>query len=235
MVFEYDGATYNYVLHNGGGKSTVVFLHGFGGDLNSFAGAFRFVCDMGGVNAINIAFPRIVPPEWGIYDYAKGIRQLLEELGITSPILVGHSFGGRVSIILASQQFASKLILVDAAGIKPRMSIKKRYRIYKYHVAVRRGKPLDGFGSKDYNITAKENRDCFVRIVNTHLDGLLKHITCPTLIVWGKNDCETPPYMARRLHRGIANSTLEFIDGGHYCYTDSAFKFYSKLKYFLTE
>lgn len=234
MVYTLDGVRCEYEASLERGGDTIVFLHGWGGDLRSFHGAYASVVSLG-FRAINIAFPKTVPPDWGIYDYAVYIKRVLDGLDIQDPILIGHSFGGRVAIILASQKLCKKLILVDSAGIKPRLSVAKKIKIARYKRSVKRGKPLDGAGSEDYNKTDGDGRKVFVRIVNTHLDKLLSHIKCKTLIVWGKADKDTPPYMAKRLHRGIAESELVFLDGGHYSYVDSNFKFVRLVKNFVTD
>lgn len=225
---------YNKYVRQNGDDGVVVFLHGWGGDLRSFKGAF-YATESWGVKAVNLAFPKFVPSEFGIYDYAAIVKKFLEEKNLTNPILVGHSFGGRVAIILASQKACKKLVLVDSAGMKPRFSLRKKISIARYKSRVRQGKPLDGFGSVDYNNISVEMRGVFVRIVNTHLEKLLPFVDCPTLIVWGKNDCDTPPYMAKRLKRGIVNSELKFIDGGHYAYAETNFGFLRLLKSFIVE
>lgn len=234
MTLTIDGVTCEYEACLKSRGDTLVFLHGWGGDIRSFRGAYNSV-KMLGMRVVNIAFPKNVPPDWGIYDYAVYIKNALAALGVEYPVIVGHSFGGRVALILASQKLCKKLVLVDAAGMKPRLSVKKKIKIARYRRSVRRGKPLDGAGSADYNNTDGDGRKVFVRIVNTHLDGLLAYIDCPTLIVWGKSDKDTPPYMARRLHRGIKGSSLEFMDGGHYSYIDSNYRFIELLTNFVTD
>ena len=226
--FEYEMSVRNETA------DTLVFLHGWGGDLRSFEGAYRSVI-ASGHNAVNFAFPKIVPSEWGIYDYAAFVDKFLREKNIARPVLIGHSFGGRVSTILAAQGLAKKLVLVDSAGMKPRPSLRKKIKIAKYRYRVKHNKPLDGTGSIDYNNTRADQRGVFVRIVNAHLEKLLPFIKCPTLIVWGRNDKDTPPYMARRLHRNIAGSRLEYLDGGHYSYIDSNYKFIRLLNDFISE
>lgn len=234
MLMEIDGVTCEYVTHMANDGDTLVFLHGWGGDLRSFAGAYSAACDWG-VNAVNIAFPKTVPADWGIYDYAAFTERVLQRLNVADPILIGHSFGGRVAVILAAQDKCKKLVLTDSAGLKPRFDIRKKYKIAKYRYRVKHGKPLDGMGSIDYNNTEASMRGVFVRIVNSHLDKLLPFIKCRTLIVWGKDDKDTPPYMARRFKRGIADSTLVFVDGGHYGYIDSNCKFLRLLKSFVLD
>ncbi len=216
------------------GANPIVFLHGWGGDLRSFRGAYSSVCDWG-MPTLNFEFPKTVPTNWGIYDYSTYVAEFLSGLGIASPIIVGHSFGGRIGIILAAQKKCGKLVLVDSAGMRPKFSLVKKLKIARYRYRVKHNKPLDGMGSADYNSIGKEQRGVFVRIVNTHLEKLLAYIECPTLIVWGKRDADTPPYMAKRLHRGIKNSELVFVDGGHYSYIDSNFLFLRLLKNFITD
>lgn len=231
-----DGVRFEYEInrHFEKGKSAVLLLHGWGGDMRSFLGAYNALTDLG-VAAINFAFPKTVPPEWGVYDYAAFVQKFLARENVVDAAVVGHSFGGRVAIILASQKCVGKLVLVDAAGMKPRFSLTKKIKIARYKRSVKRGKPLDGMGSVDYNNTSGDGRKVFVRIVNTHLERLLPYIDCKTLIVWGRRDTDTPIYMAKRLKRGIKNSELCVLDGGHYCYAESGHKFNRLLKNFLAE
>lgn len=234
MTFESNGTVCEYALYRSDSKDTVVFLHGWGGDLRSFAGAFDAVSSWG-ISCVNIAFPKIVPPDWGIYDYAVLISTLLNKLNIENPILVGHSFGGRVAIILAARGGVKKLVLTDSAGLKPKFSLVKKLKIAAYKRRVKRGKSLDGSGSKDYNSLDPCMRPVFVRIVNTHIDELLPFVRCKTLIFWGKRDRDTPLYMAKRLNRRVAGSVLVTVDGGHYAYIDANYKFLNILKTFITE
>ena len=180
-----DGVGFEYEMQRGFAP-TVLFLHGWGGGLASFAGAYGTVCDLG-FAAVNFAFPKDMPSDWGIYDYAAHVRAFTEKFDIKAPIIVGHSFGGRVGMILAAQGLCEKLVLVDSAGLKPKFDIKKKIAVARYRYRVKHGKPLDGFGSIDYNNMSKEKRGVFVRVVNTHLDKLMRYIKCPTLIVCGKD------------------------------------------------
>lgn len=234
MSITVGGVSCEYELYQSEGTDTVVFLHGWGGDLRSFAGAYRAACAWG-VTCLNLAFPKKVPPSWGIYEYAEHVGGVLISLGIENPIIVGHSFGGRVGIILAARGAVKKLVLVDSAGMKPRFSLKKKLAIASYHRAVKKGKTLDGFGSADYNNIERDMRGVFVRVVNTYLENLLPYIRCPSLIFWGKDDKDTPVYMAKRLNKGISGSALITVPGGHYSYIDAPYAFSQALKTFVLD
>ncbi len=88
-------------------------------------------------------------------------------------------------------------------------------------------------GSADYKALSGDMRETFKNVVNFHLDGYLKDIKCDTLIIWGKRDRDTPPYMARKLRRCIYNSGLIFLKGGHYSYLDCYGQFLAILDSYL--
>ena len=77
-------------------------------------------------------------------------------------------------------------------------------------------------------------KESFIKIVNEHLDSLLGGIYNKTLIINGKNDRETPLYMAKRLNLGIKNSKLVIIENaGHFCFIDKSDKFNMEVREFL--
>lgn len=217
-----------------GGDPTVLFLHGWGGDITSFAAAAGDAAAWG-ASCVRLAFPPVVPSNFGIYDYAACVKEAIKILGLQRLVIVGHSFGGRVALLLAAEGLCEKLVLAAAAGMKPRPSIKRAIKIARYKSAKKHGKPLDGFGSVDYNNLGDGMRGVFVRVVNTHLEKVLPYVTCPTLLYWGRSDRDTPPYMAKRLCRGIAGSRLVMTDGGHFAYLQNRFGFAEELKKFVLD
>ena len=178
-----------------------------------------------------------LPPEsWDVYSYADFVKKLADALKITDPILIGHSFGGRLSIILAAKKLLNppKIILVDSAGIKPKRGADYYFKVYTYklmkRVAALTGKISKGledkikskFGSNDYKNAAPALRAVFVRVVNEDLTYLLKDITCPTLLFWGENDDATPLSDAKKMEKHSPDAGIVTVPGGgHFSYLDN--------------
>lgn len=155
--------------------------------------------------------------DWGIYEYFEFTKKFIADLKIKKLTVLGHSFGGRIAILLAARtDLVERLILVDAAG----MEVKSLKAILFGWV-----KPLvrwlpqnikNKLGSRDYR-QAGAMRQTFIKIVNQHLRDELKGISAPTLVVWGEMDSELSLKEARMLRDGIKDSLLRIVWGaGHW-------------------
>lgn len=219
----------------GKGKD-LVFLHGWGGSKDSFRGVADFLCAEYRCTLIDLYGFGDSPAERALtlQDYADGVLQVMREKQISDAIVVGHSFGGRVATLMAAQQCdaIAAIVLVDAAGIKPRRGARYYFRRCKYLCSKACKRSLDNCGSPDYRALSPIMKRTFVNVVNHTLDAVAHSIRVPTLIVWGKRDKETPMYMARRLCRAIADSAIVTLDGGHFAYLQDAAKFRAVLRAF---
>lgn len=62
----------------------------------------------------------------------------------------------------------------------------------------------------------------YLKVVGEYLEKDLKKIKHETLIIWGKNDQETPYRDALKLKRKIKNSGLVSLDGvGHFPFIET--------------
>jgi pimeloyl-ACP methyl ester carboxylesterase len=175
------------------------------------------------------------------------IRQSAAERGGGTPVqpitIIGHSFGGRVGIVLASRfpDTVGRLILINSAGMKPRRGIRYFCRVARFKFArlcvklkLRRAAVLQRFGSDDYRAADGVMRGSFVKVVNEYLEEDARKITVPTLIISGTNDTAAPPSSAKKLHRLIADSRLKIFDGaGHFSYLDKPNEVYTLIDKFL--
>ncbi len=157
-----------------------------------------------------------------IKDYAKAVIKILNSLNVEKASFVCHSFGGRVlfKIHEINPYLIDKIILYDVAGLKPKKTLNKSIKIIKYKISKFLGlKNLDKFFSSDYKAMDVRHRQTFKNIVNEHFDNYVSNIKNPSLIVYGKEDKDTPIYMAKKLNKKLINSKLEIFENcGHFCY-----------------
>lgn len=229
-----------FVVENSG-RINIIFLHGWGADYSSFYFLKDLICDYKLHFASLDGFGEVsAPTDPTIAGYASRLHAYIKTNNLKNIILVGHSFGGRVALEYASKNQLLGLVLVDSAGIKPKFSLTKRLKITKYKITkwlvkhnLASQQSLNKFGSSDYKMATAQMQKVLKCCVNYNQKPLLKHIKVPTLIVWGKNDKDTPIYMANTLHKRIKNSKLVVLENcGHFSFLDNQYLFYVSLKNF---
>lgn len=228
----------------------VLLLHGWGCTHEIFAGLQNLLSQK--YKVYNFDFPGFgVSDEpdsvWGTQEYTRMIERFVADNNIVEPSLVGHSFGGRISIIFASRNDVERLVLVDAAGIKPKRPLKYYYKVYSFKIAKwlcntflpkKKAKQIidawrKGAGSSDYNNASPMMRAILSKVVNEDLTPLLPHIKAPTLLFWGNRDTATPLADAKTMERLIPDAGLVVAHGtGHFSFIENAGLFASVMKNF---
>ena len=232
----------------------VVFLHGWGGEVASFGPILTRLASQCQVIALDLpGFGRsaLPPKPWGTFDYAHFFSSFLHEIAVPSATLVGHSYGGKVSIVVAAQQPAlvRKLILVDSAGIRPRRGPSYYTRVYSVKAArwllslpilnLMREPAMHrlyrAIGSTDYNATDNAIiRATLVKVVNEDLRELLPRIEASTLLIWGDQDADTPLADGRLMEKLIPDAGLVVFEGsGHFSYLDRLDQFCRVVAHFI--
>ncbi len=249
MIFQYKGLGVN-VDHRGEGRA-LLLLHGWGCDNTIFDRCKGYLADHYAVYSFDLpGFGSSDEPQmsWGTQDYVDMLRAFIVENSLEQPILAGHSFGGRVSILYASQFECSQLLLIDSAGIVPKRSAGYYFRVYSFKtmrtlcnlllpkataqriIDKRRG----AAGSQDYNNASPIMRATLSRVVNEELSGVMPKISASTLIFWGDRDTATPISDARRMNELISDSSLVVATAcGHYAFLESPGLFDAVVKKFL--
>ncbi len=105
-------------------EQTLLFLHGWRSNKEAWGNIIQKLRVTGdGLQVYAIDLPGFgsspVPKgDWGVEDYANLVAEFIGKLDLKNVVVIGHSFGGRVGIKLASLRIdlVKKLILVDAAG-----------------------------------------------------------------------------------------------------------------------
>lgn len=234
MFTEIDNIKVAYQVY-GSGKP-VVLLHGWGGEANSFKPVFDWLSNSYKVYAIDLpgfGLSEIPLTAWDATDYARCLSGFFRKLDIENAHLIGHSYGGRISIVLAAvePELVDKLILVDSAGLIPPRTLKYHLRVIVAKIGRllrlcgNFGNSITTFlfkivGSKDYQ-EAGPMRATLVKSVNQDLRALLPEINASTLLIWGENDTDTPISFGRIMSEEIPKSELVILkDAGHFSYLD---------------
>lgn len=244
-----DGVALHYTVQGSG--NPLILMHGWG-CTHSTVESIAAVASK--TNTVyNVDFPGFgdspePPSVWGVEQYTRLIEGMSTQLGLKNPILIGHSFGGRVGILYASRNIVSKLILVDAAGVKPKRSIKYYIKVYSFKAMKHLMRLIYGKekaaakieaqrarrGSSDYASASPKMRAILSRCVNEDLQSEMPKIKAPTLLIWGENDTATPMRDARIMERLIPDAGLVSFPGcGHYSFLDNPIQFAAVLKSFL--
>lgn len=229
----------------------LILMHGWGCDHTTVRSIAATAAQTHTV--YNIDFPGFggsqEPAEvWGVELYTRLVEDLVRKEGLERPVLIGHSFGGRVSILYASRNEVDKVVLVDAAGIKPKRSLKYYLKVYSFKAGKRFWELLLGKekaqervdrmrakrGSSDYAGASPMMRRILSKVVNEDLTDRLPLISAPTLLIWGENDTATPIADAKKMSRLIPGSGLVSFPGcGHYSFLDNPIQFRAVLSSFL--
>ncbi|WP_132995562.1 alpha/beta fold hydrolase [Sporanaerobacter acetigenes] len=251
MKVNIEGIDINYIVEGNG--PNVLLLHGWGANIDTMMPIFNLLVKNFRVYAIDFpGFGQSEEPSevFGVYDYARVAKKFIDNFNMDEVILIGHSFGGRVSIVLSSQykNLVKKMILIDSAGLIPKRGAKYYIKVYSFKIlrAVynilffwidkkeRMEKFYKKFGSTDYQNSSGIMRKVLVKVVNEDLKPLLKEIEASTLLIWGDKDTATPLYMGKIMENEIRDSGLVVLEGaGHYSYLDSFGRFSIILETFL--
>ena len=236
MFFKTNNLSIYYEKY-GNKKDTILILPGWGNTRSTFYHIINYFKDNYTIYIIDYpSFGNSPIPnkELTIYDYSNIIKKFIEKEKI-KPIIIAHSFGGRIASILIGKDKLKieKLILMDVAGIK-RFSLKKKTKevIYKslkrltYLLPVLkqeyyRQKLFLLFSSIDYQNIPPVMNKTFKNIINEDLRKYYKNIDSETLIIWGEKDIDTPLKDAYYLKKNIKNSGLIVYERSfHFSYLD---------------
>ena len=142
----------------------------------------------------------------GAEGYARLIGEILDVCD-APPVVVGHSFGGRVAVCLAAlyPDRVGPLVLTGAPLVRltPSRAPTLRYRLIRglNQVGVVSDNRLETIrrqtGSADYRAVSGVMRDILVRVINESYEPQLRALTAPVTLIWGSADREVPVSIAR--------------------------------------
>ncbi len=218
--------SFKYVESKGGDR-VLLLLHGLLGQLSNFKGITERFNDK-----LNVVFPEMpimeMPvKEAGITGLLAYIKSFVDFKGYKKVNLLGNSLGGHIAQLFALNypDLVETMTLTGSSGLFensmgstfPKRGsyeyIQKKAQETFYDPA-HATKPL-----VDELFDIVNDRMKAIRIVVTaksairhNLGEKLHLIKIPTLLIWGKQDSVTPPFVAEKFHELLPNSELHFID-----------------------
>ncbi len=213
----------------------LIFLHGWKQDRHTWDGVIDhlkndFTCwtlDLPG-------FGQNPRPKntWSPADYAKWVGEFITEHKIKDPIIIGHSFGGRVALFLASNDLKLKiknlkLVLYATPGFReplPRFTnmagalaraTKTWLPIHKLPLVKQVRERLQ---SRDFK-EADTMQDIFLAAIEYDLSDAMSKIDSEVLLLWGEDDTEVPLKIGEAMHHAIPHSVLKTMpNAGHFAH-----------------
>jgi pimeloyl-ACP methyl ester carboxylesterase len=147
---------------------------------------------------------------------------------------MGHSFGGKVAVALATAypELVRRLVIVASPIVRlpPEPGVRRASLRYSLVREVARAAPpfrerllewgRQRFGSADYK-SAGPLRPTLVRVVNEDWRAALAELRVPVLLVWGSADTEVPMRVAEEAMEILPDARLVTLEGaGHFPFLD---------------
>ncbi|NJP38607.1 alpha/beta fold hydrolase [Alkalicoccus luteus] len=238
--------------HESGEGRPVILLHGWGAEVKTMMPVHKALEPHFHVYTLDLpGFGESDEPDkpWDTTDYSRALREFVEKTGIEQPIIAGHSHGGRTAIHYAAEYGdVHKLILIDAAGIKPKRKPSYYAKVYSYKTAKQLLK-LPGLsryredilnkmkgrvGSADYKNVSGTMQQTLVKVVNDDFQHLMPSIQASTLLIFGEQDTATPVSHGQQMEKLIPDAGLVVLkNAGHFAYLDQPQQFNAVLHSFL--
>lgn len=241
MKININNVNVNYIQY-GEGKD-VLLLHGWGQNIQMMKPIGDNLCSNHRITIIDFpGFGESDEPStpWTIDDYSLLIENLVRELNIRKPIVMGHSFGGRVAIHFSANNPIEKLVLFGSPCIRENKKLPLSTRILKKLKTLpgmdKLGEEMKKYiGSRDYKAASPIMRQTLVNVINEDLSSYARKIEEPTLLIWGEADTEAPVDDARELEKIMIDAALIILHGTHYAYLENLGQVINILNSFLKE
>lgn len=210
-----------------GEGETILLLHGLMGSLSNFA---EFIAEFGKTHKVVLPILPIFElpiKKAGISGLLDYVKRFITYKELTNIHLLGNSLGGHIAQLLTFDypELIKSMTLTASSGLFENSfgnSFPRRgdYEYIKNKV---------GLTFYDPNIASKEmvdevfdmvnDKNKAIRIVITAKSAIrhnvadkLPEIKCPCLLIWGKDDTITPPFVAEQFDEILNDSTLCMID-----------------------
>jgi pimeloyl-ACP methyl ester carboxylesterase len=212
----------SYEILNPDAKVDLIVLHGWGSNKNLMKQSFGNYMD--GFRHIYIDLPGFgnstCSMELTTADVARIVELLMIHINAQKDIILGHSFGGKVALLLEPKI----LVLVASAGIYREKSLKVKTKIALFKLLKLFGfsKLRSLFVADDAKQLSEYMYQTFKNVVNEDFSDEFAKYEGRALLFWGKEDTATPLSSAKKIHELTKDSRLEVYEGDHYFFMKHA-------------
>ncbi|GAB3007219.1 alpha/beta hydrolase [Niabella terrae] len=206
----------------------LLLLHGLFGALSNFSGLIDHFKQYNKVVVPLLPLLEMDILHTSVSGLAKYLHKFIEFRGYQNIHLLGNSLGGHVGLVYLLKNEANPVKTITLTGSSglfesamgdsypkrgDREYIRKKTEYTFYDPAM----ATEELVEEVFSIT--NNRLKVIKIIalaksaiRNNLEKELSKINIPALLIWGKNDNVTPPFVAEEFHKLLPNSELHFID-----------------------
>lgn len=164
---------------------------------------------------------------WHVADYAQFLKKYIATNNIYKPVLLAHSFGGRVALKFTQTypDIPLKLIITGTPGYSPVPAKKMQFFLILAKIGgvifmvpglnkladVARKVLYRIAGAREFYRAEGAMRQTFKYIVTDDLSSSMRSVGIPCLLVWGENDTIVPVAVAKKMNETIPNAHLVII------------------------
>jgi len=203
----------SYDIVNNKKDKWALFLHGWGSKKEDLKLVFF---DIKCYNLLFLDIPGFgkssLPFSLDSFLIKEVIEVFLKEVKIKPDLIVAHSFGGKIAVLLNPK----KLILLSSAGILKKKSLFVKSKIFLAKLFNKIGLSNRFFRSKDVKGVNEVLYETFKKVVDEDFSDIFANFNGKATIFWGKKDKATPLSSGKRIASLIKNSKFIPLDGDHF-------------------
>lgn len=233
----------NYIQYGNDKGKDIVLLHGWGQNIEMMKPLGDLLADNYHITIIDLpGFGKSKEPATilDVGDYTEIVHDLLESLKVVKPTLIGHSFGGRISIRYGASYDVEKLVLCGAPCVKTKKELTLKEKMLKSVKKLPGMEKLadiakNYIGSTDYKNASPMMRDILVKVVGEDLSEYAKKIKVPVILIWGEYDEAVPLEEGRMLEKLLSDGVMIVLPGTHYAYLENLYQVGAIINKFMEE
>jgi 2-hydroxy-6-oxonona-2,4-dienedioate hydrolase len=214
-------------IATGEDKEPLLLLHGLFGALSNFEDILSYFGTRRNVVVPILPMYEMPLRKVSVSGLVEHVSEFVEYMGFEKVHVMGNSLGGHIAILfaLAHPEKIASIILTGSSGLfenamgssfPPRSNyefIKKKTEATFYNPEVASKELVDEV------FDTVNDRNKAIRVLATaksairhNLSDKLHEIKAPTLLVWGKQDIITPPFVGEKFKELIPHAQLVFIE-----------------------